>query len=241
MGLFLSEKRNLWFRMRSELDLVIFRQLAVFSAGIVAKRCRAQPPGLRDRLVITTFPTIRRTQMTTLAQEKTVAAATGRGTRRCLEGLQADGLSPRHVLRRVRHYYDAICTLLLNLFANNHTDVLSADSFDPAPRRCRAAMEYMREHVCSKVAVTDIAECVGLSVRALQLSFHRYYTMTPSEALRNLRLDAVKATLEQSDPSTNVTSVLLDFGISSFGHFAAQFRNRFGVTPSEVLRTGRRG
>jgi AraC-like DNA-binding protein len=140
-----------------------------------------------------------------------------------------------------RHYYDAICTLLLNLFANNHTDVLSADSVDPAPRRCRAAMEYMHEHVCSKVTVTDIAECVGLSVRALQLSFQRYYNMTPSEALRNLRLDAVKVTLEQSDPSTNVTSVLLDFGISSFGHFAAQFRNRFGVTPSQVLRTGRRG
>ena len=139
-----------------------------------------------------------------------------------------------------RHYYDATCTLLLNLFANNHTDVLSSDSVDPVPQRCRAAMEYMREHVSTKVTVTDIAEYVGLSVRALQLSFRRYYNMTPAEALRNLRLDAVKVTLEQSDPSTNVTSVLLDFGISSFGHFAAQFRNRFGVTPSEVPWTRRR-
>lgn len=139
-----------------------------------------------------------------------------------------------------RHHYDAICTLLLNLFSHNHTEALSSNSVDPAPRRCRVAMEFMREHACARLTVTDIAEYVGLSVRTLQLSFQRYYNVTPTEALRNLRLDAVKAALEKSDPSINVTSILLDHGVSSFGHFAALFRNRFGVTPGEVLWARRR-
>ena len=36
-----------------------------------------------------------------------------------------------------RHHYDATCTLLLNLFSHNHTEALSTNSVDPAPRRCR--------------------------------------------------------------------------------------------------------
>jgi AraC-like DNA-binding protein len=140
-----------------------------------------------------------------------------------------------------RHHYDATCTLALNLFSHNHTEALSTNSVDPSPRRCRAAMEFMRERANQKLTITDVAKHVGLSVRTLQLSFQRYYNMTPTEALRNLRLDAVKATLENSDPSINVTSVLLDHGVSSFGHFAAQFRNRFGVTPGEVQWARRRG
>jgi transcriptional regulator GlxA family with amidase domain len=96
-------------------------------------------------------------------------------------------------------------------------------------------MEFMRENLCGGTTVADVADYVGLSVRALQMAFQRHYDVTPSAMMRDLRLDAVKAALEHADDSNTVTGILLDHGVSSTGHFAAQFRKRFGVTPRDVM------
>ena len=138
-----------------------------------------------------------------------------------------------------RHHYDATCTLLLNLFSHNYSETLSKASSKVSSRRCRMAVEFMRGNLSGSTTVADVAGYVGLSVRALQVAFQRYYDVTPSQMLRNLRLDAVKAALECADDSNTVTGVLLDHGVSSTGHFAAQFRKRFGVTPWDVMQTNR--
>jgi len=138
-----------------------------------------------------------------------------------------------------RHHYDATCTLLLNLFSHNYSEALSRGSTKVSSRRCRMAMEFMRGNLCRGTTVADVAGYVGLSVRALQVAFQRYYNVTPSQMLRNLRLDAVKAVLEYADDSNTVTGILLDHGVSSTGHFAAQFRKRFGVTPWDVMQANR--
>jgi AraC-like DNA-binding protein len=138
-----------------------------------------------------------------------------------------------------RHHWDATCTLLLNLFSHNYSETLARGSTKVASRRCRAAMEFMRENLCGGTTVADVADYVGLSVRALQMAFQRHYDVTPSAMMRDLRLDAVKAALEHADDSNTVTGVLLDHGVSSTGHFAAQFRKRFGVTPRDVMQPNR--
>jgi AraC-like DNA-binding protein len=138
-----------------------------------------------------------------------------------------------------RHHYDATCTLLLNLFSHNYSEMLSKGSTGVSSRRCRMAMEFMRDNLCHGMTIADVAAFVGLSVRALQMAFQRYYNVTPSETVRNLRLDAVKAALERANDSSTVTGILLDHGVSSTGHFAAQFRKRFGVTPRDVMQANR--
>ena len=138
-----------------------------------------------------------------------------------------------------RHHWDATCTLLLNLFSHNYSETLARGSTKVASRRCRMAMEFMRDNLCGGTTVAGVAGYVGLSVRALQMTFQRYYNVTPSEVLRNLRLDAVKTALEHADDANTVTGILLDHGVSSTGHFAAQFRKRFGVTPWDVMKANR--
>jgi AraC-like DNA-binding protein len=138
-----------------------------------------------------------------------------------------------------RHHYDATCTLLLNLFSHNYSEALSRGSTRVSSRRCRMAVEFMRGNLCRGTTVADVAGYVGLSVRALQVAFQRYYNVTPSQMLRNLRLDAVKAALEHADDSNTVTGILLDHGVCSTGHFAAQFRKRFGVMPCDVMQANR--
>ncbi|MGH8279975.1 MAG: helix-turn-helix transcriptional regulator, partial [Gammaproteobacteria bacterium] len=115
---------------------------------------------------------------------------------------------------------------------------LSNGSTRVPSRRCRMAMEFMRDNSCG-ATVPDVARYVGLSVRSLQVAFQRYYSVTPSQMLRNLRLDAVKAALEYADDSNTVTGILLDHGIFSSGHFAARFRKRFGVTPRYLMHANR--
>jgi AraC-like DNA-binding protein len=138
-----------------------------------------------------------------------------------------------------RHHNDATCTLLLNLFLHNYSETLSRGSTKVSSRRCRMAMEFMRDNLCSGTTVADVASYVGLSVRALQAAFQRYHNATPSQVLRNLRLDAVKTALEHADDSNTITGILLDHGVASTGHFAAQFRKRFGVTPRDVMQLNR--
>jgi AraC-like DNA-binding protein len=138
-----------------------------------------------------------------------------------------------------RHHWDATCTLLLNLFSHNYSETLARGSTKATSRRCRIAMEFMRDNLCRATTVADVAAYVGLSVRALEMAFQRHYGATPSQMLRSLRLDAVKSALEHADGSDTVTGILLDHGVSSIGHFAAHFRRRFGVTPRDIMQANR--
>lgn len=137
-----------------------------------------------------------------------------------------------------RQHYDATCTLLLNLFTHSHSETLANAAEPLVPRRWRSALDYMRHNCRRELTIAEVAEHVGASVRALEMAFLRHYDATPFEMLRNLRLDAVMVALQRAarEGSGNVTRVLLDHGVTSFGHFARQFRRRFGVTPCDVIR-----
>jgi AraC-like DNA-binding protein len=137
-----------------------------------------------------------------------------------------------------RQHYDATCTLLLNLFTHSHSETLANAAEPLVPRQWRSALDYMRDNCRRELTIAEVAEQVGASVRGLEMAFLRHYDATPFEVLRNLRLDAVMVALQRvaRDGSGNVTRVLLDHGVTSFGHFARQFRRRFGVTPCDVIR-----
>lgn len=137
-----------------------------------------------------------------------------------------------------RQHYDATCTLLLNLFTHSHSETLANAAEPLVPRQWRSALDYMRHNCRRELTIAEVAEHIGASVRGLEMAFLRHYDATPFEMLRNLRLDAVMVALQRvaRDGSGNVTRVLLDHGVTSFGHFARQFRRRFGVTPYDVIR-----
>lgn len=137
-----------------------------------------------------------------------------------------------------RQHYDASCTLLLNLFTHSHSETLAKAAEPLVPRQWRSALDFMRENCRRELTIAEVAKQVGASVRTLEMAFLRHYDATPFEVLRNLRLDAVMAALQRvaRDGPGSVTRILLDHGVTSFGHFARQFRRRFGLTPCDVIR-----
>lgn len=106
-----------------------------------------------------------------------------------------------------------------------------------APRAIRRAAELMEAHAHEPLIVEDIAEAVGLSVRALQEGFRRFLDTTPMTHLREVRLRRVRKELAAADPtSTTVTETALRWGFLHAGRFSARYHERFGELPSATLR-----
>ena len=105
------------------------------------------------------------------------------------------------------------------------------------PRAIRAAMAAIEERPTAIVTVGDIAAAAGLSVRALDDGFRRHVGVSPMRYLRQVRLERAHAELLQSDADqTTATFVAQNWGFDHYGRFAAEYRQRFGCSPSETLR-----
>jgi len=74
---------------------------------------------------------------------------------------------------------------------------------------------------------------VGCSARTLQVAFRQHAGRGPMEFLRELRLDRVRADLT-APGRCGVREVAQKYGFLHLGHFANQYRARFGERPSET-------
>ncbi|WP_031469535.1 AraC family transcriptional regulator [Sciscionella sediminilitoris] len=120
---------------------------------------------------------------------------------------------------------------------NNYSAALHRRAPEAAPRVVRAAVELIEAHAAERLTVEDIAEAVGISVRALQEGFRRTLDSTPTGYLREVRLQRVRAALAAADPRTaGVTDIALRWGFVHQGRFSVQYRQRFGESPSVTLR-----
>jgi transcriptional regulator GlxA family with amidase domain len=119
---------------------------------------------------------------------------------------------------------------------NNYTEALQRP-MPTAPRTIRRAVEILEHHADEVLSVEDVASATGISVRALQDGFRKYYGTTPMGYLREVRLKAVRMRLLQADPSTTtVSDAAARCGFVHLGRFSVQYREKFGESPSATLR-----
>lgn len=77
--------------------------------------------------------------------------------------------------------------------------------------------------------VGDLAGYCGISIRALEKNFRRYFDLSPTEFLRGLRLEKARELLVSG--TQTVTEAALDSGFVHLGHFAAAYQRKFGELP----------
>lgn len=111
---------------------------------------------------------------------------------------------------------------------------------DLAARRVRLAEEFIRAHADGALSIEQVAERVGVGMRALQLAFRASRGVSPRAVLHEARLERARARLLAPDGSASVSDIALASGFAHFGRFAAAYRARFGEPPSETLRRARR-
>ncbi|WP_198084839.1 AraC family transcriptional regulator [Variovorax sp. E3] len=145
--------------------------------------------------------------------------------------------------RLAEHAEEYLMSSLLMSARHNHSAALAGDAQRGlVPRVVRKAQEFMAAHAEQPVSLADVCREVGCSARALQLAFRQHAGQGPMEFLRELRLDRVRADLQacaQGDAG-GVREAAEKYGFLHLGHFAAQYRARFGERPSETLARGSR-
>lgn len=103
--------------------------------------------------------------------------------------------------------------------------------------KVRLAAEYIHAHAGQAITPADIGRAAGLSPRALQLAMNEHFESSPTNYLRQVRLDRAHAELLTSPPGTaRVSDVARRWGFGNLGRFAAAYAARFGEYPRTTLR-----
>jgi AraC-like DNA-binding protein len=162
-----------------------------------------------------------------------LATPTGRRFRRTLDALlaaDADDATPagREIEQRL---------FAQLLAAAEHDLPCEAERWPGAPYYVKRAEEFIAANLENDIGLVDIVASAGVSMRTLYYGFRRCRGMGPMAWLKRLRLDRAHADLVAAAPgSATVTEIAARWGFLHQGKFAAQYRARFGATPSETLR-----
>ncbi|HKS49826.1 MAG TPA: AraC family transcriptional regulator [Amycolatopsis sp.] len=132
----------------------------------------------------------------------------------------------------------AILTGLLLAQRHNYTAALQAEQTPAAPRSVKRVLERIEANPEFPLTVEELAAGAGVSVRALQKSFHDAIGCSPMTYLREIRLNRARDALASADPAAgaSVTDIALNWGFRHLGRFSVEYRRRFGESPSQTLR-----
>jgi AraC family ethanolamine operon transcriptional activator len=91
------------------------------------------------------------------------------------------------------------------------------------------------------IVLDDLCRTANTSRRTLHTIFAEHLGMSPHQYLMRRRLHAIHLALRTAKPSTTVTEICGQFGVWDVGRLAERYRRQFGVLPSDVLSTTRKG
>ncbi|MCP5193787.1 MAG: AraC family transcriptional regulator [Pseudomonadales bacterium] len=120
---------------------------------------------------------------------------------------------------------------------NNYSEELAARQLVQIPHYVLQTEQYIHEHYTEAMSLEQLVEQSNVSERTLLEGFKRFHDVSPMKLLKLTRLDYVHLALKEADPATsNVTDIAMAAGFSQLGKFSAEYKERFGVSPSETLK-----
>jgi AraC-like DNA-binding protein len=135
-----------------------------------------------------------------------------------------------------RSFTDLLLYTLLRSQPNNYSLRLARPAGPPVPRIIHRAEEFIRSRVAEPIALHEVADAAGCSVRSLQLAFRRFRDTTPAAAIRRARLEASRQILAFGENAGTVTDIAYQYGFTNPGRFAGLYKETFGVSPADDLR-----
>lgn len=103
-------------------------------------------------------------------------------------------------------------------------------------RRLRQARDFLSDRLHESVSLADLCGEIGLSRRGVELVFQDLLGIGPSAFIRHQRLHGVRRTLRAAPPLAGVVKQsALQWGFRHMGHFAREYRELFGESPSATF------
>lgn len=101
----------------------------------------------------------------------------------------------------------------------------------------RRAQQYVSTHIRQKLTVPAVASQVDVSPSYLTALFHKNLQISPGEYIRRMKLQESKQMIREN--SMNFTEIADALQYSTVHHFSRQFKEKFGITPSEYAKSVR--
>ena len=99
------------------------------------------------------------------------------------------------------------------------------------------AQRYISEHIREKLSVPLVARNIDISPSYLTALFHKHLQIAPGEYIRRIKLQESKQMIREA--SMNFTEIASALQYSTVHHFSRQFKEKFGITPSEYAKSVR--
>jgi AraC-like DNA-binding protein len=123
---------------------------------------------------------------------------------------------------------------------HNYTHLLLRQPLPAAPSAVRAVEEFIEANWDKPIDPHVISAIAKVSARSLFRQFKKDRGYSPTDFAKRIRLHRAREMLEQSGEDASVTQIALKCGFQNSGHFARDFRLKFGELPSETLRRSAR-
>ena len=101
----------------------------------------------------------------------------------------------------------------------------------------RRAQQYITEHVREKLTVPLVARHVDVSPSYLTALFRKNLQISPGEYVRRIKLQESKQMIREDN--LNFTEIAAALQYSTVHHFSRQFKDKFGITPTEYAKSVR--
>jgi AraC-like DNA-binding protein len=103
-------------------------------------------------------------------------------------------------------------------------------------RRLKQARDYLREHLHKSPSITALCSEIGMSRRGVELVFQDSLGIGPNAYLRHQRLHGARRALKAAPRVSGVVKqTAFAWGFWHLGHFAREYRELFGESPSATL------
>ncbi|MBR3973452.1 MAG: helix-turn-helix transcriptional regulator [Oscillospiraceae bacterium] len=101
----------------------------------------------------------------------------------------------------------------------------------------RQAQQFISTHIREKLSVPLVARQVDVSPSYLTALFHKNLQISPGEYIRRIKLQESKQMIREND--LNFTEIAAALQYSTVHHFSRQFKEKFGITPTEYAKSVR--
>ncbi|MBO5892574.1 MAG: helix-turn-helix transcriptional regulator [Oscillospiraceae bacterium] len=101
----------------------------------------------------------------------------------------------------------------------------------------RRAQQYISNHIREKLSVPLVARMVDVSPSYMTALFQKNLQISPGEYIRRIKLQESKQMIREN--SMNFTEIATALQYSTVHHFSRQFKDKFGITPSEYAKSVR--
>lgn len=119
--------------------------------------------------------------------------------------------------------------ILLNIFAYVHR--AKHDCPRKPPLWLTQAKELLRDCAFQTIRLHEVARSVGIHPAQLSREFKRFFSVTPGEYTRRLRIEHAKEQLQLTDAA--LVDIAVESGFADQAHFSRAFRREIGYSPGQ--------